>query len=487
MQKLKETRDAGLLALSGAGSSRDYDHDRRVQDLERLNGAVSHFETAVRNGMIAMKEIASAYEHVGRSFEELTLRNTYRQQAEGEEGQGGEGDAEGAPAEDTTELSEETNKKVRALARLFATESRKMNEGQPFQTFNAGIHRDVITRLLPVKEHLKAVSACEKQRSQALAKYNKYKAQTTKIEKKYSKKGKPFCDSKSHKKFSEKRDAAWADFEVKRARFNKTFAMLMEVNDHASAQIIHHYLALNHEYLRQLEEGIDTVLPGMSAVYPLNNEYNSIQNSMIVEAVATAKDPFQNHDPRLNGEEEEDEEGEGKQRRKSSGGQNHSHHAHNAAGGGTTNNNSTLNEDDEEESYYYTDSSDEEAISSLATGPKSGNVGGSGSGSPKKEAAPAPPAKEPVPAKAAPQAPAPAPAAAPKAAAPKAEPTPAAAAAPAAPTPAKIAGAPDVSFSPAPSAASRSETKNVTLSGGSVELTAQSSTTRHADPAKGTE
>ncbi|KPA74685.1 hypothetical protein ABB37_09011 [Leptomonas pyrrhocoris] len=297
---------------------RDYDFERRANDVRRLQLAVEHFDHAVTQGMVAMKEIASAYEAVGQAFTELTLTNNnpvpgpdgaeepnpypteadvqfMAQQQQQQQQQNSTSAPEYAGSVASTRMPDEANSQVRRLAKIFAEEARHINEGQPFQTYNAGIHRDVITRLRPVTEHLKGVDGYRRERTEALAKYNRYKADVEKVEKQYTKKGKPFCDSKSHKKFAEKRDKAWQEYIKRRDKFNDTFSMLMEVNDHAAAQIIHRYLVLNHEYLQQLVGSMDRVLPAMAEVYPLNSEYNSIQNSLLLEAVANAKAPFADH------------------------------------------------------------------------------------------------------------------------------------------------------------------------------------------------
>ncbi|CAG9569384.1 hypothetical protein LMJF_08_0870 [Leishmania major strain Friedlin] len=291
---------------------RDYDFERRVNDMRRLQNAVDHFDHAVRQGMMAMKEIASAYEAVGQAFTELTLTNNNPVPGPGEAEEPNpyptEADVQymsqpnaGAAAADyaasvaSTRMPDEANSQVRRLAKTFAEEARRINEGPPFQSYNAGIHRDVHNRLLPVLEHLKSINEYRHKHIEALERYNKYKAEVEKVEKHYTKKGKPFCDSKGHKKYTEKRDEAWKEYITRRDKFNKTFGMLMEVNDHAAAQIIHRYLVLNHEYLQQLVASMDRVLPAMAEVYPLNNEYNSLQNTLILEAVANAKTPFADH------------------------------------------------------------------------------------------------------------------------------------------------------------------------------------------------
>ncbi|CBZ24116.1 hypothetical protein, unknown function [Leishmania mexicana MHOM/GT/2001/U1103] len=291
---------------------RDYNFERCVNDMRRLQSAINHFDHAVRQGMIAMKEIASAYEAVGQAFTELTLTNNNLVSGPGEDEDPNpyptEADVQymsqpnaGAAAVDyaasvaSTRMPDEANSRVRRLAKTFAEEARRINEGPPFQSYNAGIHRDVHNRLLPVLEHLKSINEYRHKRTEALERYNKCKAEVEKVEKHYTKKGKPFCDSKDHKKYTEKRDEAWEEYVKRREKFNKTFSMLMEVNDHAAAQIIHRYLVLNHEYLQQFVASMDRVLPEMAEVYPLNNEYNSIQNTLILEAVANAKMPFGDH------------------------------------------------------------------------------------------------------------------------------------------------------------------------------------------------
>jgi hypothetical protein len=289
---------------------RDYEYERRANDMRRLQHAVDHFDHAVTQGMVAMKEIASAYEAVGQAFTELTLTNNnpvpgpdgaeepnpYPTEADVQYmAQHSASAPEYAGSVTSTRMPDEANSQVRRLAKIFAEEARRINEGQPFQSYNAGIHRDVITRLRPVTEHLKGMEGYRRDRTEALNKYNRYKAEVEKVEKQYSKKGKPFCDSKTHKKFTEKRDEAWKEYVKRRDKFNDTFSLLMEVNDHAAAQIIHRYLALNHEYLQQLVGSMDRVLPAMAEVYPLNSEYNSIQNALLVEAVANSKTPFANH------------------------------------------------------------------------------------------------------------------------------------------------------------------------------------------------
>ncbi|CAC9451719.1 hypothetical protein conserved [Leishmania donovani] len=291
---------------------RDYDFERRVNDMRRLQHAVDHFDHAVRQGMMAMKEIASAYEAVGQAFTELTLTNNNPVPGPGEaeepnpypteadvqymsQPNAGAATADYAASVASTRMPDEANSQVRRLAKTFAEEARRINEGAPYQSYNAGIHRDVHNRLLPVLEHLKSINEYRHKRIEALERYNKYKAEVEKVEKHYTKKGKPFCDSKDHKKYTEKRDEAWKEYIKRRDKFNKTFGMLMEVNDHAAAQIIHRYLVLNHEYLQQLVASMDRVLPAMAEVYPLNNEYNSLQNTLILEAVANAKMPFADH------------------------------------------------------------------------------------------------------------------------------------------------------------------------------------------------
>lgn len=318
----------------GLTAHRDYDFDRQANDMRRLHAAVDHFDTAVTQGMIAMKQVASAFEAVGQAFTELTLSNQSLITGDAEElnpypteadvqymaqtcGGGGEeqrasgnavnlapGAAVAAAAAATmdcaasvatTRMPEEANSQVRRLAKMFAEEVRRINEGPPFQAYNAGVHRDVVTRLRPVSEHLKYVDEYRHRRTEALIRYNKYKAEVEKVEKQYSKKGKPFCNSKTHKKSCEKRDEAWKEYQKQREKFNETFSMLMEVSDHAAAQIIHRYLALNHEYLQQLVVSMDRILPAMEEVYPLNSEYSTIQNSLLVEAVSNAKTPFVDH------------------------------------------------------------------------------------------------------------------------------------------------------------------------------------------------
>ncbi|KPI83716.1 hypothetical protein ABL78_7236 [Leptomonas seymouri] len=289
---------------------RDYAFERRANDMRRLHHAVTHLDQAVTQGMVAMKEIASAYEAVGQAFTELTLNNN--NPVPGPDGAEEpnpfptEADVqymaqqlavapEYAGSVASTRMPDEANSQVRRLAKIFAEEVRRINEGQPFQIYNAGIHRDVITRLRPVTEHLKGVEGYSRDRTDALNKYNRYKAEVERVEKQYTKKGKPFCDSKSHKKFTVKRDEAWKEYVKRRDKFNDTFSMLMEVNDHAAAQIIHRYLTLNYEYLQQLLGSMERVLPAMAEVYPLNSEYNSIQNTLLIEAVANAKAPFADH------------------------------------------------------------------------------------------------------------------------------------------------------------------------------------------------
>lgn len=289
---------------------RDYDFDRRMTDMQRLSRAVSHFSVAVTQGMVAMKEIANSFEAVGQAFTEMTqgtvntmnnpnmdevnpfptendMQNLASFNEERNEGY--------APSMASTRLTGETNGQVRRLAKIFAEETRRMNEGPPFQSYNAGMHRDVVVRLLPVTEHLKSVEEYSEQRTDALIKYNRYKAEVEKVEKQYAKKGKPFCDSRSHKKYTAKRDKAWQEYIVRRDKFNETFLMLMEVNDHAAAQIIHRYLALNDEYLHHLIESIGRIRPAMEEAYPLNFEYTTAQNNMILEAVAQAKIPFKHY------------------------------------------------------------------------------------------------------------------------------------------------------------------------------------------------
>ncbi|KAI5690111.1 hypothetical protein MNV84_00968 [Leishmania braziliensis] len=291
---------------------RDYEFERRVNDVRRLQSALNHFDNAVTQGMVAMKEIASAYEAVGQAFTELTLTNNNPvpdpNGAEELSPYPTEADvqymsqpntsvvaADYAASVASTRMPDEANSQVRRLAKIFADEARRINEGPPFQSYNTGIHRDVITRLLPVSEHLKSIGEYRHKRTEALERYNKYKAEVEKVEKQCTKKGKPFCDNKSHKKYAEKRDEAWREYIKRRDKFNSIFGMLMEVNDHAAAQIIHRYLTLNHEYLQQLVASMDRVLPAMAEVYPLNSEYNSVQNTLILEAVANARTPFADH------------------------------------------------------------------------------------------------------------------------------------------------------------------------------------------------
>ncbi|KAG5510817.1 hypothetical protein JKF63_07889 [Porcisia hertigi] len=294
---------------------RDYEFERRVNDMRRLQCAVDHFDRAVMQGMVAMKEIASAYEAVGQAFTELTLANNnpvpgpeateepspYPTEADVQfMSQQAAATAGAAMADYTgsvtsTRMPDEANSQVRRLAKTFAEEARRINEGQPFQSYNAGIHRDVITRLLPVSDYLKTICEYRHKCTEALGRYNKSKAEVEKVERRYTKKGKPFCDSKTHKRCTQKRDEAWKEYVKRRDKFNNIFGMLMEVNDHAAAQIIHRYLTLNHEYLQQLVASMDRVLPAIAEVYPLNNEYNSLQNTLILEAVANAKDPFTDH------------------------------------------------------------------------------------------------------------------------------------------------------------------------------------------------
>ncbi|KAG5485796.1 hypothetical protein LSCM1_07209 [Leishmania martiniquensis] len=331
---------------------RDYEFDRRVNDVRRLQSALTHFDRAVTQGMVAMKEVASAFEAVGQAFTELTLTNnnpvpeagdveelnaypteadvqymsqqaaTSRSHSASESLRNvGAAAVEYAGSVASTRMPDEANSQVRRLAKLFAEEARRINEGPPFQSYNAGIHRDVVTRLLPVSEHLKCIGEYRHKRTEALERYNKYKAEVEKVERRYTRKGKPFCDSKSHRKYTQKRDEAWREYTKRRDKFNNTFSLLMEVNDHAAAQIIHRYLSLNHEYLQQLVTSMDRVLPAMAEVYPLNTEYNSLQNTLILEAVANAKAPFADHskmrsgqtvpghgDPEDGGEHEDDDE-----------------------------------------------------------------------------------------------------------------------------------------------------------------------------------
>ncbi|CAD2217076.1 hypothetical protein AGDE_09986 [Angomonas deanei] len=308
---------------SNPSDHRDYEFERRASDMKRLGSALEHFDSAVMRGMIAMKEIASAYEAVGQAFTEMTIGNvetsvdSYVPESHAANTTAMENEDSGHLANDvgavsatSTKLPEETTSQIRRLARMFAEEARKMNEGQPFQTFNTGVHHDVITRLRPVTEHLKAVDIIRRDRTATLNRYNKYKSQVERVEKKYAKKGKPFCDSKSHKKYAAKRDETWKEYQAKKEKFNDSFSFLMEVNDHAAASIIYRYLSLNNEYLRQLGESISRVLPAMEEAYPLNSEYSSIQNTLLVEAVAAAKSPFAKHYKQAEKEEEEEEEEE---------------------------------------------------------------------------------------------------------------------------------------------------------------------------------
>ncbi|GET86199.1 hypothetical protein, unknown function [Leishmania tarentolae] len=290
---------------------RDYDFERRVNDMRRLQSAISHFDHAVTQGMVAMKEIASAYEAVGQAFTELTLTNNNPVPGPGEDDELNpyptEADvqymsqsaaalaADYAGSITSTRMPDEANSQVRRLAKTFAEEARRINEGPPFQSYNAGIHRDVTNLLLPVLEYLKSIGEDRHKHAEALERYNRYKAEVEKIEKQHTKKGKPFCDSKDHRKYTKKRDEAWKEYIKQRDKFNNTFGMLMEVNDHAAAQIIHRYLVLNHDYLQQLVASMDRVLPAMEEVYPLNSEYNSLQNTLILEAVASSRTPFADH------------------------------------------------------------------------------------------------------------------------------------------------------------------------------------------------
>lgn len=350
MQKLRADLSKRMEAdNSNMTAYRDYDSTRRANDIRRLQRAISHFDDAVTQGMVAMKEIASAFEAVGQSFTELTLGSSSvyapsaevnpmpteadmqqletfdedagqphphstttpgRAQADGGNPNQSRRSGDYAASVATTRLTDETNSQVRRLARLFAEEARRMNEGAPFQAFNTGMHRDVVTRLRPVSEHLKSVNESNRSQDEALGRYNRYKAEVEKIERQYAKRGKPFCNSKSHKKYSDKRDEAWKEYLKKREKFNGTYAMLMEVNDHAAAQTIHRYLVLNNEYLRQMVESINRILPAMEEVYPLNSEYNSIQNQLIVEAVAAARPVEKHRKKSQEGSGAEDEEGE---------------------------------------------------------------------------------------------------------------------------------------------------------------------------------
>lgn len=190
--------------------------------------------------------------------------------------------------ESTTQLHEETNRKVRELARIFAEEARRVNEGSPFQAFNTGIHRDVLTRLRPVTEQLASVQKRRRELTEALTQYNQLKAVVEKVERDCARKGKAFVESKRHRKACEKRKVAMEQYQVLRGKFNETYEWLMEMNDHAAAQIIHRYLFLNHEYLVQLNRSITRILPAIQEVYPLNYDYSSIQNSFIVDAIAAS-------------------------------------------------------------------------------------------------------------------------------------------------------------------------------------------------------
>lgn len=324
MQKLKREMKRSLDAdgSSGVNAHRDYDFDRRVADVRRLHDAIEHFSEAVTHGMVAMKKVASAFEAVGQAFTEITIGNNntgyaddipnpfpteadmenleqFSQQSPGVNNQDRQGsmgssvysnNASGvyAASETSTALTGETTSQVRHLARLFANEARLVNEGAPFTSYNTGIHRDVITRLRPVEEHVKGMSVYKRERNEALSRYNKYKAEVEKVEKSYAKKGKPFTNSKSYRKYSVKRDEAWKDYVKAREKFNSTFDLLMEVNDHTAAQIIHRYLVLNEEYLKQLTQSIGRVIPKLAEAYPLNNEYSTVQNRMMVDALAAA-------------------------------------------------------------------------------------------------------------------------------------------------------------------------------------------------------
>ncbi|EPY24152.1 hypothetical protein STCU_07318, partial [Strigomonas culicis] len=270
---------------------RDYDDERKSRDVERLHSAMQHFSEAVTNGMIAMKEVASAFEAVGQSFTEMTIGGLPAPSAGVLGNSVNLGEGEGLEEADdaghlavnyavsttSTKLPDETTSQVRRLARLFAEEARKMNEGSPFQSFNAGVHRDVIKRVLPVTEHLKGIDAVERDCAQHLQRYNKLKTEVEQIERRYARKGKSFVDSKSHKKCSAKRDAAWQAYRAKKDKFTEAFDLLTEVNDHTAAQVIHRYLSLNNEYLRQMTESISKILPAMEEAYPLNSEYSTIQ------------------------------------------------------------------------------------------------------------------------------------------------------------------------------------------------------------------
>ncbi|KAH9584304.1 hypothetical protein LSM04_008756 [Trypanosoma melophagium] len=321
--------------MSASAAYRDFDYERRFSDVKRLEKAVEHFNQAVMRGMVAMKEIASAFEAVGGVLSEMTSANsaaTYHiPPTEENPGVGvGKGDvtsfspftatapndntsnitttsvvatntaATSAPWESASmvgstnlspigQVNDDTAAQMHRLTVLFASEARRLNEGQPFLLYNTGVHRDVVNRLLPVVEHLKAVDVIAKKCDEALSKYQKCKTIVEKKERQYAKKGKPFVDQGSYRKYVEKRDGSWKTYVEVRSKFYNSYRLLMEVHGNAVAHIIHRYLNLNGGYLRELLFALERVLPAMESIYPTNAEFGS-QAQSILTVVAPMKE-----------------------------------------------------------------------------------------------------------------------------------------------------------------------------------------------------
>ncbi|RNE95826.1 uncharacterized protein Tco025E_09906 [Trypanosoma conorhini] len=301
--------------MSSTAAYRDFDYERRFGDVKRLEKAVTHFSQAVGRGMIAMKEIASSFEAVGGVLAEMTSANSVATQYMESKVLSPENRSSsteqhafaatpsttspaaaclpgwdsvsmlGASVAPGSHIDDDAAAQMHRLTVLFAEEARRLNEGQPFLLYNTGVHRDVVNRLLPIVEHLKAADAVAKKRDEALAKYQKYKSLVEKREQHYAKKGKAFVDHDGYKKAAEKRDEAWKAYAAARGKFYDAYRLLMEVHGHAVAHIVHRYLTLNGGYLRELLSAIESVLPTMEQIYPTNIEFGS-QAPSILSAVA---------------------------------------------------------------------------------------------------------------------------------------------------------------------------------------------------------
>ncbi|KEG08285.1 hypothetical protein DQ04_07531040 [Trypanosoma grayi] len=306
--------------MSTAPEYRDFDYERRFADVQRLEKAVHHFDQAVGRGMVAMKEIASAFEAVGAVLAEMTSANAAATQhmvstvptatttGAGLDGTGQLSPSDagasltamaawesasmaGASVAPTAFVDDETAAQVHQLTVFFAGEARRLNEGQPFLLYNTGVHRDVVNRLLPVVEHLRAIDVVAKKRDEALARYQKHKALVEKKELQYAKKGKAFVDHAGYRKSAEKRDESWRAYVAVRAKFYEAYRLLMEVHGHTTAHIVHRYLTLNGDYLRELLCAVERVLPAMENIYPTNGEFGSLAPSILTAVSGPCRGP----------------------------------------------------------------------------------------------------------------------------------------------------------------------------------------------------